>query len=105
MFLRSLGDQYGPFDLIIDDGSHVNAHILASFNALFGDYLKPGGFYVIEDLDTAYDPEYGGGNIGHPGTSVELVKAMIDEVSLAPRRVVSVHVYRGIALIEKARAN
>jgi hypothetical protein len=100
-FLRRLGDEYGPFDVIIDDGSHINAHVRASFNALFSDYLTPGGFYVIEDLETAYDPAYGGGDAGHPGTSVELVKAMVDEANVAPRRITGVHVYRGIAFIEK----
>jgi len=51
----------GPFDLIIDDGSHRPAHWLASYRALAG-RVKPGGFYIIEDLRSAerqdiYSPE------------------------------------------------
>ncbi len=42
--------QYGPFDLIIDDGSHLSAHMKASFEALYNTKcLKDGSVYVIED--------------------------------------------------------
>jgi hypothetical protein len=100
-FMGNLGREYGPFDVIIDDGSHVNAHIRASFAALFRDYLQPEGVYVIEDLATAYDATYGGGAPGSPGTSVELVKDLIDDVNLEPTLVAAVHVYEQIAFIDK----
>mgnify|MGYP006428729963 CR=1 FL=1 len=41
------------FDIVIDDGSHVNAHIIASFSFLFP-RLLPGGVYIIEDLLESY---------------------------------------------------
>lgn len=41
------------FDVIIDDGSHVGEHILTSFSMLFP-YVKPGGYYIIEDLHSIY---------------------------------------------------
>lgn len=44
----------GPFDVIIDDGSHWNEHIPYSFYKLFPAALKPGGVYCIEDLSSAY---------------------------------------------------
>lgn len=45
---------YGTdFDIIIDDGSHVGEHILTSFKTLFP-YVKPGGYYIIEDLHCVY---------------------------------------------------
>jgi hypothetical protein len=43
------------FDVIIDDGSHHCDHIQTTFNALFIHALRPGGIYVIEDLNVAYD--------------------------------------------------
>jgi len=100
-FMDSLGDEHGPFDVIIDDGSHVNAHIRASFSALFDKHLKPGGWYVIEDMETAYEPRYGGGPPGEDGTSVDLVKNLIDAINTKDS-VRSVHVYKNIAFIEKA---
>ena len=45
---------FGPFDLIIDDGSHRASDQVASFNALFGPGLKDRGIYFVEDLQCAY---------------------------------------------------
>lgn len=39
----------GGFHAVIDDGSHVNSHILTTFRELWGAVL-PGGHYFIEDL-------------------------------------------------------
>ena len=61
-WMETFGAMHGPFDIVIDDGSHMNAHIRTSFAALFADHLKPGGWYVIEDMATAYDPAFGGGD-------------------------------------------
>lgn len=51
--LVTLNEKMGPFDIIIDDGSHIQKHILTSFETLFP-LLNPAGIYVIEDLETAY---------------------------------------------------
>lgn len=44
----------GKWDIIIDDGSHIGTEQLGSFNGLW-DSLKPGGYYVVEDLFASYD--------------------------------------------------
>jgi hypothetical protein len=41
------------FDIIVDDGSHVPAHQLLTLNELWV-LLRPGGIYVIEDIETSY---------------------------------------------------
>ena len=52
--------------------------MIASFQTLFP-LLAKNGIYVIEDLHTAYFPKYGGGEKpNHPGTSIEMLKALID---------------------------
>lgn len=51
------------FDLIIDDGSHNASDMLASFSRLFMHNLKPGGWYVVEDLHCCEDPFYWSGTI------------------------------------------
>ncbi len=53
-FLRDVIDEFGPFDVVMDDGSHVVSHQIASFNALFADGLRDGGVYVVEDLETSH---------------------------------------------------
>lgn len=44
-----VAQSYGPFDLIVDDGSHIPSEQLASFQLLYP-YLKEGGYYIIEDV-------------------------------------------------------
>ena len=49
-------DKFSPeqqFDIIIDDGSHINEQIIKSFE-IFYPRLKSGGIYVIEDLYNSY---------------------------------------------------
>jgi 23S rRNA U2552 (ribose-2'-O)-methylase RlmE/FtsJ len=43
----------GQFDVILDDGSHVNELTLKSFDLLFP-HLKYGGLYIIEDTSCTY---------------------------------------------------
>ncbi len=61
-FLDSLVKKYGEFDVIIDDGSHINSHVIFTFERLFP-HLKDSGIYVIEDTQTSYWEPYGGSSI------------------------------------------
>jgi hypothetical protein len=58
-FLRPIVQAYPP-TIIIDDGSHIAAHMIKSFNILFP-FLQPGGIYVVEDL--AFHFENQGGEV------------------------------------------
>jgi hypothetical protein len=42
------------FDIVLDDASHVGTLARASFRKLFGQHLKRGGIYVVEDWGTGY---------------------------------------------------
>jgi SAM-dependent methyltransferase len=53
-FLKRVVQEFGPFDLIIDDGSHHSSHVIASFNHLYADGLKESGIYFVEDLHASY---------------------------------------------------
>jgi hypothetical protein len=55
-FLASVLEQSGTPDLIIDDGSHLNEHVISTFKFLFP-RLADGGFYVVEDIQTSYWPD------------------------------------------------
>jgi hypothetical protein len=50
---QAVADAVDGFDIILDDGSHVNSLTLKSFELLFP-HLKRGGLYIIEDLDCSY---------------------------------------------------
>ncbi|MFZ1676123.1 MAG: hypothetical protein WAT91_02555 [Saprospiraceae bacterium] len=58
-FLKKVSDAKGPFGIIIDDGSHMQSHIIASFETLFP-LVASGGIYVIEDTQTSYWPKFEG---------------------------------------------
>jgi len=49
--LFDLCKQYGPFDLVIDDGGHYNEMMQTSLNSLWN-CVQDDGVYVIEDLHT-----------------------------------------------------
>ena len=45
--------KHGPFDIVIEDGSHMWEHQITSLRTLFP-FVKHNGFYVVEDLHTNY---------------------------------------------------
>ena len=53
--LAVLAEREGPFDIVIDDGSHLSAHQIFTFHELFP-ALRLDGIYVIEDVQTSYWP-------------------------------------------------
>jgi hypothetical protein len=79
--LTHISQEQGPFDIIIDDGSHLNEHIRITFSILFP-LLQKGGFYAIEDLQTAYWPSWG----AVPGsTSMDFLRSLTDGLNYAER--------------------
>lgn len=78
-FLNSLLAEFGPPDIVLDDGSHMMEHINASFDVLFPK-MSPRGTYLVEDLDGAYWAQRGGG-LREPGSFIERCKGLIDEMN------------------------
>ncbi len=66
--------EFGPFDIILDDGSHKTYHQLVSFTSLFLDALKDGGCYMVEDTRTNYWTSH----VDTPQSFIELSKQMVD---------------------------
>ena len=95
-----------PFDIIIDDGSHVCSHIITTFNYLFGK-LNSGVIYIVEDTETSYWSEhYGGGTLPTDDTTMNFFKRLCD--TLNPEYGVSdmygietIHFYSGLIFIFK----
>ena len=52
--LDKLCQKVDCFDIIVDDGSHVNHMTIDSFNYLFKK-IRSGGWYVVEDLACSYE--------------------------------------------------
>ena len=58
-FINDIINQYGNFDIIIDDGSHISKDVKKSFHLLFPS-LNNKGLYVVEDMQTSYNHFFGG---------------------------------------------
>lgn len=74
-FLQSIIDEFGPFDIILDDGSHTPSYTMTTFRYLFLHGLSDGGVYLVEDLEWCYMPC--GKNDGEPPFT-EFLKLLID---------------------------
>lgn len=57
-FLTTVLQEIGIPDVIIDDASHMNGLTIESFRHLFP-WLRPGGIYVIEDIESSWWNEHG----------------------------------------------
>lgn len=78
-FLDFIIEKYPKFDMIIDDGSHINSDVIQTFKKLF-QHLNPQGVYIVEDTCTSYWRNYGGG-LNEPNSMVSYFKGIIDEVN------------------------
>ena len=78
-FLNDIKEKYEKFNMIIDDGSHMNSDIIISFENLW-DCVAPGGVYIVEDCVTSYWEEYGGGYRKEYSVT-EYFKRLCDEVN------------------------
>ncbi len=113
--LRRLWQEHGPFDIVIDDGSHQASDVRISFDTLFP-MLPEGGFYAVEDAQTAFWPEFGG-NAAADGTIMSQVTELIQAMHAPEARaaglipaaerfgelVASVTVLRNLVVVERGR--
>jgi hypothetical protein len=78
-FLKRVISEIGGVDIIVDDGSHLNEHIIKTFNILFP-LLNDDGVYAVEDIQTAYWRSYGGDsfNLSNKKTAMAFFKKMAD---------------------------
>ena len=81
-FLDKVIEVTGKIDIIIDDGSHINEHVIETFNLLFPK-LKDGGIYVIEDTQTSYWEDFGGdsADLNNPKTMMNYFKSLTDALN------------------------
>jgi hypothetical protein len=77
-FLSDVLAEFGPPDIVIDDGSHLQPKLTATFEFLYPHVAK-NGVYIVEDLHAAYWPNHGGG-LRAPTSFIEHAKRYIDEM-------------------------
>jgi hypothetical protein len=115
-FLAKALEEIGEPDIIIDDGSHLNEHVIKSFEILFPRLREP-GIYVIEDTQTSYWPAFGGTSqeMNNLSTSMGYFKKLVDGINHtefdAPgytptyfdTHITSIHFYHNLIFIYKGR--
>ena len=118
LFLETVCNKSGMFDIIIDDGSHINEHVIKSFEFLFPK-LKKGGIYAIEDTQTSYWEDYGGSstNLNMKGTIYHYFKSLVDSLNheelffddyqktYYDKHIISIHFYHNLIFIYKGDNN
>lgn len=113
-FLYKITDEIGQLDIIIDDGSHINEHVIETFKLLFPK-VKDGGIYIIEDMQTSYWEDFGGDSkdLSNPKTMMNYFKGLTDSLnnqefandgykqSYYDKKIVSMHFYHNMLFIYK----
>jgi len=89
--MTKLSQKHGPWDLVIDDGSHTMKHQQSSFVTLWP-YVKSDGFYTIEDIHTSFLPKLDscsvdGRNELHVSTTFKMLEALKYEREFSSRYV------------------
>ena len=79
MVIQKILEKYPCIDIVLDDGSHINEHMISSFELLY-ERIQPNGVYMVEDTHTCYWDEYGGG-LRRPGSFIEYAKGKVDEIN------------------------
>jgi len=117
-FLEKITIEIGCLDIIIDDGSHLNEHIIETFKILFSK-LKDGGIYAVEDIQTSYWNDCGGDNknLNNSKTAMNFFKSLTDclnhqeipdenyEETYFDKKIVSIHFYHNLVFIQKGNNN
>jgi len=109
VFLDSVVADYGPFDVIIDDGGHSMRQQITSIEHLFPT-LNEGGVYLVEDTHTSYWPGYQDA----AQSFMEWVKDRVDDINgyhlgghkdlpIWTTHVAGLHIYDSVVVFDKQR--
>lgn len=100
--LEEVASHCGPFDIIVDDCGHYWRPQQVSFEYLWS-HVKKGGFYIIEDLGTSFNLQYGSPDWEK---TTDYLKKFVDIVINREYRgsfqdVEFIHFYTNIAILKK----
>ena len=109
-FLKSLVEEFGEFDLVLDDGSHHVDHVNKTFQVLYP-LIDKNGMYFIEDTHAAYWDSHGGG-LDVPESINNISKNLVDvlnadhtrgavQPTLFTRTTTSITFYDSIIIFQK----
>jgi hypothetical protein len=97
------------FDIIVDDASHISEDICENFDHCFS-WLRPGGYYVVEDTGCVGDQAYAQSLMDRYGfaklkneraTFTEMVDALMLAIDSRSGAIASISYYPCMLVIEK----
>ena len=109
-FLSSIIDEFGVPDIVLDDGSHHQDHIFATFSFLYPK-MKLNSIYMVEDLHTSYWASHGG-SLSNPNTFMNRTKNYLDQLNTQHNNIesdplvkdtFSICAYDSVVVFEKGR--
>lgn len=116
-FLEKIAATIGSIDIVIDDGSHINDHVITTFEILFP-LLNKNGIYVVEDTQTSYVPSLGGTDkdLNLTTTIMGYFKSLTDGLNYEEyitdytpnymdKHIISMHFYHNLIFIYKGQNN
>lgn len=117
-FLNEVVNFTGNPNIIIDDGSHMNDHVIETFKLLFPK-LADEGLYIIEDTQTSYWIDMGGSSkeMNNLKTTMGFFKSLVDGLNHAEfiipeyqptyydLNIKSIHFYHNMIFIYKGLNN
>lgn len=105
--------KHGPFDLIVDDASHVGRLTKVSYLRLIG-HLKPGGLYIFEDIAASTKlpdwpdfapmtdaPDQGDTFPSYDIGMIGALKQLVDQVAVGSNVIESLTFYPSMAVLKK----
>ena len=116
--LEKIFKEIGNIDFIIDDGSHQSKDIIKTFQYIFK-FLKNGGYYFVEDIQTSYWSGYKGDSfyLKKDKTAVGFFKKIIDKINYQEldnpfykpdyfsKNITEIHFYHNLIVIKKEENN
>ena len=117
-FMQRISEEIGEIDIVVDDGSHINSHVIETFNFMFP-LLNESGIYFIEDIQTSYWEEKGGTSkdFNNKNSIMGYLKSLVDglnyqefekpgyEPTYFDLNITSIHFYHNLIVIYKGMNN
>lgn len=86
-----------PFDIIIDDGCHYSGPIAVAFECLWP-RVKPGGYYVVEDITEVRNPD--SRTVGYPD-QLQFVQNFVENIIFGRSDIDEMEISKDLCILRK----
>ncbi|KHN81607.1 hypothetical protein Tcan_17181, partial [Toxocara canis] len=113
--IAEICEKYGPFDLVVDDASHICEDVIATFKLVWP-CLKSESIYILEDTQTSYSEETKcSSDLNANWTSINFFRSLVNDQNYAELQhfgipfqpsvyaseLAAIHFYHNLVIVEK----